>query len=167
MHAGKDLGEDGLDPLLVVRKQLGVQIIGLRVGLADEHLTTHADVVGRAVAAGVCASISICVERDLRGGRRLVARAHLVAASGSTGGRLGAVDRHPVTSPRLGSRPGHRGDVLEVVEVAVERDVLVLGREPEEVEDLAIPWPDLLRGHPDEEELGRDAAGGADLEPAV
>ncbi len=45
--------------------------------------------------------------------------------------------------------------------------MLVLGREPEEVEDLAVPRPDLLRGHPDEEELGRDAAGGADLEPAV
>ena len=46
LHAGEDLGEHGLDPLLVVREKLGVQLVGLRVGLADEHLTTHADVVG-------------------------------------------------------------------------------------------------------------------------
>ena len=69
LHSREDLGEDRLDPLLVMREQLGVQLFGLSVGLADEHLTTDADVVGRAVAAGVRARGA--VPRRMRPSRSL------------------------------------------------------------------------------------------------
>ncbi len=148
-------------------KYLGLELLGLGVGLADQNLAAHADVVGRAVAADLGRRRPVRVECRPSRVVRLVSGANLVAAAGGIGARLGAVDRHPVPPAGFLARPRHRGHVLEVVVLALVCHELVLVGEVEEVEDLGETRPDLRRRHVDEQELRRDATRRPDLEAPV